>query len=399
MKIIRARGVNQALPMGVDYLLHSGLREDTRVGPALVSPVPVVTVYSEPRERVLFSAVRDANPFFHLAESLWMLLGRGDAAFLNRFISNFGERFAEEDGMVHGAYGRRWRNHFIDESKLVHDAGYNDEPCMDQLDIIIKELRSNPSSRQVVLTMWDPEVDLGVIGLKDRPCNTQVYFRIRDTAYRSPPVTDQNSAEHEARITDGRNLVLDMTVCCRSNDIIMGAYGANAVHFSVLQEYVSAMVGCEVGFYYQVSNNYHAYERDLERLADRANEMGVISMVSFNQYLGDRGYETLATERLVDDPATFNAEMVEVVSLYEAGSDNLHERRSVFNNRFLSDTVWPMLMVHQHWRFNPDISLRWSNLILAQDWRRAAVEWVGRRITKKEDARAEDTRDVKTSTL
>lgn len=386
MKIIRARGVNQALPMGVDYLLHSGLREDTRVGPALVSPVPVVTVYSEPRERVLFSAVRDANPFFHLAESLWMLLGRGDAAFLNRFISNFGERFAEEDGMVHGAYGRRWRNHFIDESKLVHDAGYNDEPCMDQLDIIIKELRSNPSSRQVVLTMWDPEVDLGVIGLKDRPCNTQVYFRIRDTAYRSPPVTDQNSAEHEARITDGRNLVLDMTVCCRSNDIIMGAYGANAVHFSVLQEYVAAMVGCEVGFYYQVSNNFHMYGRDIDMLEKRNHDSGGHYPLGIE--LGSTAYKELVTQPLVSDPATFNAEMVHLIQMYEKGAWN-EGALSAMHNKFLSGTVRPMLQAHSTYRSNTWLARSWAEQVSAPDWRRAAVDWITRRRTAKDSARAQ----------
>src|SRR5690606_25799426 len=35
-----------------------------------------ITEYSHPQERVLFSAVRDANPFFHFMESLWIMAGR-----------------------------------------------------------------------------------------------------------------------------------------------------------------------------------------------------------------------------------------------------------------------------------------------------------------------------------
>jgi hypothetical protein len=71
-------------------------------------------------------------------------------------------------------------------------------------------------------------------GGKDVPCNTHVYFRVNE----------------------GK---LDMTVCCRSNDIYWGAYGANAVHFSFLQEFMASWIGVGVGLYYQISNNYHIY--------------------------------------------------------------------------------------------------------------------------------------------
>jgi thymidylate synthase len=71
-------------------------------------------------------------------------------------------------------------------------------------------------------------------GGKDVPCNTNAFFRV----------------------TNGK---LDMMVNCRSNDIFWGAYGANAVHFSFLQEYVASSIGVEVGRYWQNSFNFHAY--------------------------------------------------------------------------------------------------------------------------------------------
>jgi hypothetical protein len=55
---------------------------------------------------------------------------------------------------------------------------------------------------------------------------------------------------------------LDMTVTNRSNDMLWGAYGANAVHFSYLQEFVAAAIGVPVGTYYQVSNNLHVYTQN-----------------------------------------------------------------------------------------------------------------------------------------
>ena len=112
MHTIDVRNVNEALPLGIAYLRRHGVWEDTRAGRALVAPCPVATVYAHPRERVMFSGLRDANPFFHLMESLWQLAGRRDAAFPNNFVRDFGERFAEPDGNIHDAHGYRWRHAF-----------------------------------------------------------------------------------------------------------------------------------------------------------------------------------------------------------------------------------------------------------------------------------------------
>lgn len=213
---IPVRNVNSALTDGLWRLRTGGVVEQSRNGPVLVMPGPVITEYKRPRERVLFHTVRDANPVFHLLESLWMLAGRRDAAWLLPFNSNMAT-YAEEDGYFHGAYGARWRSHF----------GF------DQLIAVAEELHRDPQSRRAVVAMWNPGADLGA-SKKDLPCNTHIYF-------------------------DCRRDVLNMTVCCRSNDAVWGAYGANAVHFSILQEVVAALVGVPVGTYYQMSNNFHVY--------------------------------------------------------------------------------------------------------------------------------------------
>jgi hypothetical protein len=271
-----------------------------------------MTVYDCPTERVLFSAERDANPIFHLAEALWMLAGRNDAAFLNQYVRDFGERFAQPNGTVHGAYGHRWREHF----------------GQDQLDDIVHILKVQPISRQAVLTMWDPEADLAVKGLKDRPCNTQAYFRI-----------------HGQR--------LHMTVTCRSNDIFWGAYGANAVHFSILQEYLAARIGVAVGTYYQLSNNFHAY---VDELAKRPGTMVDTRL-------------DLTPVPLVTDPDSFEVELVGLLW------DNARPRK----NSFLADTAWPLFNAHTAWRKRQD-PMPWLVRVKAPDWRVAAIEWCMRRV-------------------
>jgi len=186
---------------------------------------PVTTVYEHPEERVVFHEARDYNVAFVLYEALWMLAGRQDVAPLLRYVKDF-DKYSDDGKTLHGAYGYRW----------LHTG------VKDQLAIIADRLRRDPLDRRAVLQIWDSRQDLGV-NSKDIPCNLTVTFQ-----------TDHNGH-------------LDMVVFCRSNDMIWGAYYANAFHFSLLQEYMSRWIGCPVGTYTQISVNYHAYLDILKKVS------------------------------------------------------------------------------------------------------------------------------------
>ncbi len=213
---ITVRNVNHALSAGLWWLKSAGVVEPSRNGPVWVSPEPVLTTYKKPVERVLFDPRRDANPYFHLFEALWMLAGKDDIGWPIYFNSKFGQ-YSDDGRTLNGAYGYRWREHF----------------GKDQVSQIIEHMKKNRDTRRAVLQIWDPVVDLPPWS-KDHPCNIAAIFDLRGNA-------------------------LNMTVCNRSNDVIFGAYGANAVHFSMLQEYVAAALEASVGVYRQFSNNYHVY--------------------------------------------------------------------------------------------------------------------------------------------
>jgi hypothetical protein len=112
------------------------VRSPSRDGDVITIEEPVTITYENPRERVLFNAARDANPFFHLYEALWMLAGRDDIAPLVWYVSDFG-RFSDDGKRQHAAYGYRWREQF----------GF------DQLDWIVSHFKKDPTSRRVVLQM------------------------------------------------------------------------------------------------------------------------------------------------------------------------------------------------------------------------------------------------------
>jgi hypothetical protein len=334
MITLRVRNICHAWPQAVNLLRQQGRAQTSRAGNVLVLDEPVLTEYLRPTERVLFCPIRNANPFFHLMESLWMLAGRRDARWLDQFVVNFSSRFAEIDGKQHGAYGYRWRNHFH----------------QDQLDTIIGRLMKDPLDRRIVLTMWDPEDDLLDTEFpgpepKDLPCNTQVYFRIVQNA-------------------------LDMTVMCRSNDIVWGAYGANAVHFSILHEYMAAMVGVEVGIYRQFSNNWHAYE---STLPDKyIQEIGVGGFPDHKKIVPDP-YDNIKPSTLVHAQQYFDDELA--MFMDDPG------KRTTYNNPFLEITAAPMyraaIMVREK---QYGEALKEIDEIEAMDWKFAAREYVLRRM-------------------
>lgn len=213
---ICARNVNEALVIGLNLVWERGVPVQSRGLNTLEVPGPVATVYGRPWERVLFNAQRDANPFFHFFESMWILAG-GRGVGVPRFFLNRITDYSDDSKEFHGAYGHRLREAY----------GF------DQLRTVVDLLKNKPDTRQAVLSIWHPKMDLGATS-KDIPCNDMIMFKVRA----------------------GR---LHMTVCNRSNDVIWGAYGANAVQFSILQEWVAASAGFLPGRYVQMSDSYHVY--------------------------------------------------------------------------------------------------------------------------------------------
>lgn len=355
MRVMHVRNVNEALAEGMRLLARRGEHEQSRNGEVVVLPVPLTTVTYQPTERVLFSPARDANPFFHLYECLWMLAGRDDAASLNHYIKDFGARFADDGGKtIHDAYGHRWRESF----------GF------DQLNVIIDKLRANPGDRQCVLQMWDCSQEdhhsddlLG--DWKARPCNTHVYFRVR----REQGLT--LDAQIQAETGDIESVpVLDMTVCCRSNDAVWGAHGANAVHFSFLQEYMAGMIGVRVGFMYQVSNNYHGY-------VDVLNKIGEPENVDGCDYYSDGSICPMSIGNVW---SAWDNDLRKFMRWHDTLWDDGRSDHVYYTNRWFDHTVMQMTWANYH-RVKGDLEAAIINAqaVEAHDWRTAAVEWLQRR--------------------
>lgn len=340
MYLIQARNVNDALPQGYRLLQRAGITRDSRYGIVTELDEPVTTHYEAPLERVLFSPERDANPFLHLFESLWILAGRSDVAFLEQFAKGMRE-FSDDGTRYHAAYGHRLRRHFDTTTMMETGIGMMPERrSLDQLKVAAQMLRADPGSRRVVCSIWDPMADLNTSS-KDIPCNDMIKF-------------------------EARSGKLNMIVFNRSNDLVWGTYGANAVQFAFILEYVAAMARLPVGWYEQISSNFHMYAATQDKA--RGAVVNAYRQVDLRPYA------------LMADPDSFDSELRDFL----AWCDHFHQHDSKepprYRNHFLTDVAGPLFCAHRaykakHWHK----ALRHVEQCGASDWRYTAMAWLSRR--------------------
>lgn len=286
-----------------------------------------VTEYMRPTERVLFSPDRDANPFFHFMESLWILDGRDDVGTLAKYNSRMVD-YSDNGLTFNGAYGYRLRHAYR----------------IDQIERVIKLLTADPDTRRAVVAMWHPLFDLGVKS-KDIPCNDFIFFKLRD----------------------GR---LNITVGCRSNDAIWGAYGANAVQFSVIQEFVARALGVEVGTYIQVSDSFHVYteQESWKKVRD-----GMIYPDKYES-MNLRPYPLMGAD-------TGWVNWLEQLHEFMDGSWNGESPRDPFFDdvALVIENAW-----HMHKSGDSEGAIKYlAAECRAEDWKIACIEWLYRRIAKR----------------
>ena len=333
MDVINCRNVNDGFIKAMDMLSfdQQDLRE-SRGGQVVEHEVPVATVFNKPWERVLFEEVRDANPFFHFMEGLWMLAGRNDLAFVQQYNQRMSE-YSDDGINLHGAYGHRWVNHFN----------------ANQIDIIIKRLIKNPNDRRCVLQMWDVNSDLNRAGV-DVPCNTCIYFKIRYNE-------------------------LLMTVSNRSNDVIWGTFGANIVHMSMLHEYMASALDVSIGAYTQVSDSFHAYTKVFEEMHSRLEKADVFdyySMKHFENPYENRGinYYPMVNQTSIED---WNKDLHKFL-----------ERKPFedmeFEDIFFSHVAVPLQDAwFLHKQGETDDAMSEVQNCIATDWATAGFDWLLRR--------------------
>ena len=175
---------------------------------------------SNPTQRWVERRKPTISPAFAIAE-LVMIMNGSDEAFLLNAWNPALPKYQGKYDRYPGAYGKRLRYSFgFDQINRAYDA-----------------LKNNPESRQVVMEIWKPDIDLpqckGRPNNDDIPCNICSLLKIR-------------------------NGKLLWTQIMRSNDIVFGL-PYNFLQFTFLQEIIAGWLNVGVGEYMHISDSLHMY--------------------------------------------------------------------------------------------------------------------------------------------
>lgn len=335
---IHVRNATHALSRVLAVVLDHGAARPSRNGPVVALDEPVIVTYEFPAERVVFAPEREANPFFHLYECLWMMNGQRDVSSVEKFVPGM-RNFSDDGRTFNAAYGHRWRKHF----------------GLDQIAWVVEMLKAEggADTRRAHIAMWDPRSDTKPS--LDLPCNLGVTFRVR---------------------SDGR---LDMTVHNRSNDLVLGMTGANVVHMSFLHELVARASGFPIGRYHQISNDLHLYR-------DHAGSKAVLPLA------GAYGTPALPDPYTLAEGAYVPYPIMEEVSTLQSWSEDCAMFLKFgpvvgLRDRFFRRVATPVMEAHKWYRQHVGEE-RYTGAIeildqcLAEDWRTAGQEWMKRRLEK-----------------
>jgi len=188
----------------------------------------VMGIY-HPDQRVICMPHRNNNIFAAIAETLWVLAGRNDIAFLSKYLPRAAD--FSDDGLVWRAgYGKRLRN---------FDIGNIGNDHVDQIRENIDLLNEDNTTRRAVMSIFDPADDF-VRGTKDTPCSNWIHSMIRDNKLHS-------------------------TIAVRSNDIMWGMSGINLFEWSVVMQLFAACTDTKIGEMNYLADSCHLYDRHYDR--------------------------------------------------------------------------------------------------------------------------------------
>ena len=250
--VIQASSFSDIYPEVNNYMLKNLSLEDSRDG-KVRELLDVKTQILNPYKRCTGGCDRDINIFFLLAEAIWIALGHKDVKFLSSFNKKMID-FSDNGVNFHAPYGHRLRHWGIRSEDLFLDENLNAPKGYDQIVDAIKIFSENKNSRQIVLSIWNPNFDLGAKS-KDIPCNDVIMLKIRKNK-------------------------LITTIQNRSNDLHWGL-PTNIFQFSFLTELIASSLGIELGTQTHNSQSLHIYEWN--NISTRMNE----------RYLSDNEFKYL----------------------------------------------------------------------------------------------------------
>jgi thymidylate synthase len=231
-------------------ILNSGTRHQDRTGVGTISHFGYQTRFDLTEGFPIVTTKK--VPFRWIAEELfWFLSGdtnetnlraRGVDIWKEWADEEHTRRFGREPGDLGPIYGYLWRS---------FGGHYPKRDGVDQIARLIHEIETNPNSRRLIVSGWDPRecdnVDLP-------PCHTLFQFKIENRKVALP----------YGRASDTRPL-LHCQLYQRSADAFLGV-PFNISSYALLTHLVAHVCDLQAGEFIYTLGDYHIYQNHLEQV-------------------------------------------------------------------------------------------------------------------------------------
>ena len=169
-------------------------------------------------------------------ELLWFLKGDTNIDYLTENGVKIWNAWADENGNLGPVYGHQWRNWNSDE--------------IDQISEVIKSLKTNPNSRRMLVSAWNPSV------LPDT--SKSFSENVANDKAALPPC----HAFFQFYVNDGK---LSCQLYQRSADIFLGV-PFNIASYALFTMMVAQVCGYEAGEFIHTFGDAHIYSNHIEQL-------------------------------------------------------------------------------------------------------------------------------------
>jgi len=162
-------------------------------------------------------------------ELLWFVKGLTNVRWLQERGVTIWDEWADEDGELGPVYGKQWRRWEAPDGRVI-----------DQLANVVEQIKTNPQSRRLVVSAWNPaEVDAMALP----PCHTLFQFHV----------------------ANGR---LSLQLYQRSADLLLGV-PFNIASYALLLAMVAQATGLEAGEFVHSFGDAHIYENHMDQVAEQ----------------------------------------------------------------------------------------------------------------------------------
>jgi len=162
-------------------------------------------------------------------ELLWFLRGDTNVCYLNEHVVTIWDEWADETGDLGRVYGAQWRDWRGENGVRV-----------DQIDNLIAQIKSNPQSRRLIVSAWNPaEIDKMALP----PCHLLFQFYVQDGE-------------------------LSCQLYQRSADLFLGV-PFNIASYSLFTMMVAQVVGLMPGDFVHTFGDLHLYKNHLEQAREQ----------------------------------------------------------------------------------------------------------------------------------